>query len=84
MVRDFFFFFLLVCISSYSTPHMCFVCNEKKLLKTKDIFKSFRCSLCIGRIEEYIGVGEQMVSSIGEKYYNYLVITSVVKLQSQK
>ena len=30
----FFFIFLLVCISSYSTPHMCFVCNEKKLLKT--------------------------------------------------
>ena len=50
----------------------------------KDIFKSFRCSLCIGRIEEYIGVGEQMVSSIGEKYYNYLEINSVVKLQSQK
>lgn len=50
----------------------------------KDIFKSFRCSLCIGRIEEYVGIGEQMLGSIGEKYYNYLVVTSVVKLQSQK
>ena len=59
------FFFWLVCISSYSTPHMCFVCNEKKCSKYLQKCES-QC-LAHGRVSVSFGFCPLASASCGER-----------------